>query len=172
MIVAVPFALLAAVALIGAGGILMCRHTARCGLFFLVCCLALAGLYGLLNMHYIAVVQSITSVCMAGLLLTLCTSEHIARARIPTVLSCAAITLVFLTLTAEALLRGTLGESVLRAPPIWAVPGEHISTLGRELLERYTILLVLLALLLLAGILSAAYMFRRASRARTKGRKE
>jgi NADH:ubiquinone oxidoreductase subunit 6 (subunit J) len=172
VIVAVLFVVLAAAALAGAGGTLFGRRTTRCLAAFLLCCLALAGLYGLLDMDYIAVVQLLTSICMAGLCLLLAASEQAARPRLPGVLWIALIALVFLTLTIYAVLRGTLGEPFLGALPIWAVPGEHLFTLGSELVERYTILLALLALLLLAAILAAAYVFRQASYARSRGRKQ
>jgi NADH:ubiquinone oxidoreductase subunit 6 (subunit J) len=172
VIVAVLFVVLAAVAVVGAGGILVCRRAARCVASFLLCCSALAGLYGILGMDYIAVIQLVTSLCMAGLFLVFLTSEQAAGARMPSALWCAVIALTFLTLTTYAVLHGTLGEPVLGTLPIWAVPGEHLSTLGSELLERYTILLALLALLLLAGILAAAYVIRQGSHARPRGRKE
>ena len=172
MTVAVLFVVLAAVALIGAGGVLVCRRATRCPAFFLLCCSALAGLYGLLDIDYIAVIQLVTGICTAGLFLMFLTSEQAAHVRMPDALWCAVIALVFPTLTIYAILHGTLGDPVLGALPIWAVPGEHLYTLGSELVERYTILLALLALLLLAGILAAAYVFRQASHAGPSGRKE
>jgi NADH:ubiquinone oxidoreductase subunit 6 (subunit J) len=170
VIVAVPFVVLAAMAIVGAGGILLCRRAGRCVVSYLLCCSALAGLYGILGMDYIAVIQLVTSLGMAGLFLAFLTSEQAAHARMPDALWCAVIALAFLTLTMYAIFHGSLGEPVLGTLPIWAVPGEHLSTLGSELLERYTILLALLALLLLASILAVAYVIRQTGRAWPRGR--
>lgn len=172
MIVAVLFVVLATAALVGAGGTLVCRRATRCLASFLLCCSALAGLYGLLDMDYIAVVQFATCICIAGLCLMLPASGQAARERSPGALWIAVIALAFLTLTIRAILRGTLGEPVLGALPMWAVPGEHLYTLGSELVERYTIPLALLALLLLAGILAVAFLFRQANHTRSRGSKE
>ena len=160
MIVSMLFVLLAVAAIIGAAGVLVCRKSSRCGLSFLLCCLAISGLFSLLDLRFVAIVQLVTGICVAGVFLTLHTPSRVATLRVSGALLYTSVGTVLLCLTAWGILSGSLGTPVLHALPMWAVPGEHLGALGRELIERYSVPVVLLAFLLLTGVLAAAYLLR------------
>jgi NADH:ubiquinone oxidoreductase subunit 6 (subunit J) len=187
MIVLGLFILLAVVALGGAAGILICRQVTHCVFSFLLCCLALGGLYLLLNMQVLAVLQLATSVFLAGTLAAVgipaareaTQADHrlplharAERANIRRALSWPAwIGLLFLSLVAWVLAHATTGEPVFSSPPIWAVPGGQAAALGQELATHYLIVFALLGLLLLAGFASIGYLIQQGKRSTEGGNK-
>jgi NADH:ubiquinone oxidoreductase subunit 6 (subunit J) len=187
MIVLGLFILLAVVALAGAAGVLICRQATHCVFAFLLCCLALGGLYLLLNVQVLAVLQLATSVFLAGTMAAVGIPAareathadrrpplhaRAARASIRRALSWPAWAgLLFLALVAWVLAHATTGEPVFSSPPIWAVPGGQAAALGQELATRYLIVFALLGLLLLAGLASIGYLIQQSQRSTEGGNK-
>jgi NADH-quinone oxidoreductase subunit J len=175
MIISVLFVVLAVLAVASAGGLLFFRRVDRCVLSFLLCATALAGLYLLLNLQFMAAIQLTMGVGLLGSLLV--TSLPISREqpgstpqrvvddtpgsgpldRLRWVVVAA---VAFAAAVYWGIARGTIGEPVPTSPPVWAVPGEHIPALGKEITTSYLIPFALLGLLLLACVVSAAYQFR------------
>lgn len=157
MLFTVTFAILALLALVGAGGLLLYRRILPCLASFFTCAAALAGLYLLLNMQFMALVQLLTGFSLAGAWLTANLSSfpeerHRPALRYlpPAVLLGAAI--------CWSILRGRVGEPIPISSPVWAARGTYLSALGEQLSGPYVTLFVLVGLLLLAAMVSAAYL--------------
>lgn len=162
---------LALIAVTSAGGVLLCRRVLHCGLCTLFCGLALAGLYLLLNMHLLAAVQLAVGVCLTGMVGAIClplVEDHPkqeaggARKGGPIWMALAGLPLAALTLW--GIWGATISKPVLDLPPMWAVRGEHIWVLGRELLTRYLPVYALLGLLLFTAMVSVAHLIRQGRR--------
>ena len=160
MIVSALSVVLAALAVAGAGGLLLFRRMDRCVLAFLLCAGALAGLYLRLNLQFIAAIQITVCVGLLGALLATslplgCEQPKGAPhgggwsilAAVP-----------FAVAVTWGIASGTIGEPILTSPPVWAVQGGYIPALGRELATSYLIPFALLALLLLVCFVSAVYL--------------
>jgi NADH-quinone oxidoreductase subunit J len=160
MIVTILFGLLAAIAILGACGVLLCRRVLHCGLSFLLCSAALSGLFLLLDVHFLAATQFAIGVCLTGMMISIITSAHNAEAHPGFTLPYAAGGALFLALALWAIVKGQMGEPVLSSLPMWATRGDHISALGRELVGRYSLPFVLFGLLLLVSIVSAVHLHR------------
>jgi NADH-quinone oxidoreductase subunit J len=172
MIVTALFVLLSVCALIGAGGALFCRQALYCGFSFLLCAIALTGLYLLLDTRFLAATQLTVGVCLTGIVtvVSLSNSKTSVRPRHPPWY--ALIGLVFAALAYWGIARGRIGVSVISSPPVWAVRGEHTSAFGRELVTQYSVPFALLGLLLLTGIVSTGYLIRQDRRPQAEGRSE
>jgi NADH:ubiquinone oxidoreductase subunit 6 (subunit J) len=71
------------------------------------------------------------------------------------------VSLVWLLATnSQATTQAMLGDPALNSLPMWAARGDHISALGQELANRHSLLLTLLGFLILASIVSVAYLRR------------
>lgn len=162
MIVTPLSILLAALAIGGAFGVLLLRRVTHCVYAFLVCCVALAGLYVLLNNPFAAAVQLI-GLLGAGLLLTLGISVWGDRpprrrwAYLP-------LGLIWLAIGGWAIAGGSIGESVLTSAPMWAARIDAIPALGKELLTKHTVLFELFGLFLLVSMVGVAYAIRHSRR--------
>jgi NADH-quinone oxidoreductase subunit J len=175
MIVTAIFGFLALIAVLGAGGVLLYRRPLACGLSFLLCCTALAGLYLLLNTWFLAAVQLVVGVFLTGTVIAICipvlgidTRQGRSYVRPHRTLWYVPAGLAFLALAYWGITEGTLGEPVISSPPVWAVRGEHVPALGRELITRYLVPFTLLGLLLFVSIVSVAYLIRQDQHPRTK----
>jgi NADH:ubiquinone oxidoreductase subunit 6 (subunit J) len=151
------FVLLAAIAIAGAGGVLWFREVAQCCISFLVCCLALAGLYLVLNLRFVAATHLIVSVCLAGLYAWAILSAGRTFTRRDPVLVPVIVGAAFLLAAAWAVSRAMLGEPVPGSLPTWATPHSHGVALGIEMVEKYAIPFLLTGLLLLVGIVGVTY---------------
>jgi NADH:ubiquinone oxidoreductase subunit 6 (subunit J) len=151
------FVLLAALAIAGAGGVLLFREVTRCCVSFLVCCLALAGLYLVLNLRFVAVTQLIANVCLAGLYAWAILPSGKPSTRRDPILVPAMVGGALLLAAAWAIGHAVLGEPVPGSLPIWATPYTHAVALGKEMIEKYAIPFLLTGLLLLVGIVSVTY---------------
>ena len=165
MIASVLFVLLSLLAVAGAAGILCCRRVSYCGLSFLLCGTAVAGLHMLLNMRFLAALQLALSVALSSTVIVICQaalvsvsareSSHFRR-----LLWCAPLGLLFAALGVWGIGSAEMGPAATSSAPMWAAPGEHIPSLGKELLTRYSALFTLLGLLMLTGIVAAGYLTR------------
>ena len=165
MIASVLFVLLTLLAITGAAGILCCRRVSYCGLSFLVCGVAVAGLYLLLSMQFLAALQLALSIALASTVIVVCQaalvsvnareSSHFRR-----LLWCAPLGLLFAALGLWGISGAAIGPAATSSAPMWAAPGEHIPALGRELLTRYSTLFTLLGLLMLTGLVTVGYLAR------------
>jgi NADH-quinone oxidoreductase subunit J len=161
--VTVLFVLFSAMAVTGAGGLLICRRVVHCALSYAFCCAALAGLYLLLNQHFLAAVQLALGVSLSGIVIaivlpTFSTETQARRSRSRPYALLAA--LPFLALSGWAIANASIGTPVLNTPPVWAAAGEHVPAFGRELGTQYSVPFALLGLLLLAALVGATYLFR------------
>lgn len=165
MIVSVLFALLSLLALTGAAGVLCCRRVSYCGLSFLLSGAAVAGLYLLLRTEFLAALQLAVSVALSTTVIVICQaavvsvqareSSHFRR-----LLWCAPLGLLLAALGLWGIGSAELGSATTSSAPVWAARGEHIPSLGKELLTRYSALFTLLGLLMLTGIVTAGYLTR------------
>lgn len=165
MIVTVLFVLLSLLAVAGAAGILCCRQVSYCGLSFLLCGTAVAGLHMLLNMQFLAALQLALSVALSSTVIVICQaalvsvnareSSHFRR-----LLWCAPLGLLFAALGLWGIGSASIGPPATSSAPMWAARGEHVPSLGKELMTRYSALFTLLGLLMLVGIVSAGYLIR------------
>ena len=170
------FGLLAIVAISGAGGILFSRRRLTCVSSWVLCSAALSGFCLLLDLHFLAAVQLTVNLYLAAIILAASRSERsipghdiTSPSRPGQVIGYVAagatlVGLAWLLMTRS----GILGEPMLNSLPMWAARGDHISALGQELVNRHSILLALLGLLILASIVSVAYVCR--SHHRPRGR--
>lgn len=160
MIVSLSFSVLAILAVVGAGGLLVCRRPVRCVLSFLMCATALAGLFLLLSLQYVATVQVAVNVGLAGLALGIALSDDqrdLWFGRSPW-LALAALPL--LALAAWSIGRGAIGESVLALAPVWAAQGRYITVLGEMLFTSHIVPFSLVVLLSAVGLASMGYVLR------------
>jgi NADH-quinone oxidoreductase subunit J len=157
VIVAVSFVTLAVLALAGAGGLLVYRRVQHCVRSFLTCAAALAGLFALLNLGYLAAVQVAIHAGLVSLLLLALplAPNQMAGRRSPWLLVAA---VPFLAVTIWGIIAGTLGEPVLALPPVWAARGNAVSTLGQQFGAGYLVPFALAGLLIVVCVVSAAYM--------------
>jgi NADH:ubiquinone oxidoreductase subunit 6 (subunit J) len=167
------FGLLAVMAISGAGGILFCRRRLACVSSWVLCSAALSGFCLLLDLYFLAAAQFTVNLYLAGIILATGRPERGAPAREITspshpgrVLWYIAggaffVGLAWLLATRnQAIAQEMLGEPTLNSLPMWAARGDHVSTLGQELANRHAVLLALLGVLILASIVSVAYVRR------------
>ena len=161
MTVLLLFAFLSTLAVLGAGGVLFLRQTMHCTFSFLLCGVALAGLYLLLSNPFLAAVQ-LVGVFLAGAVLVSGVLAFDPDAR-----GCHAASVtywlagaVFVGVTLWGIARGRIGVPILRSVPMWAVQEGHVAAFGRELLTRYLIAFELLGLLLLVSVVGVTYLAR------------
>ena len=160
MIIPVAFIALAVLALAGAGGLLFYRRVQHCVLSFLACVAALAGLYALLNLGFLAAMQlAVHAGLVSLLLLELPLAQSRATSRRSVWLLVA--TAPFLAVTIWGIADGALGEPALALPPVWAARGNVVSSLGRQLGTVYLVPFALVGLLTVVCIVSTAYVLRR-----------
>lgn len=154
------FGLLALLAVIGAGGLLLWKKPAHHILSFLGYGIALAGLYLLLGLPLVAAIQLIGIVLSNVLLLAINVSNEPTKADHRSWLWAAPVGLILLGLLSGLIVSGRLGEPVLTSIPMWAARQEPIVAFGQELLTNYLVLLELWGLLLLVGIVAVTYLLR------------
>jgi len=159
MTILLLFAFLSTLAVLGAGGVLFLRRTMHCAFSFLLCGVALAGLYLLLSNPFLAAVQ------LVGVFLTGAVLVSGVLAFDPDVHGRHALWFwpagaVFVGVTIWGIARGRIGVPILRSVPMWAVQEGHVAAFGRELLTRYLVAFELLGLLLLVSIVGVTYLAR------------
>ena len=159
MTAAVALALLLILAVTGAGGVLLCRRPAQCCAAFILCCAALAGVYGFLDLRFAAIVQAAVGVGLCGLVFII-VLPWFERQDQRT--GWYALTVVpLLALITWVLSRSAVRDLTAGPPlPMWAVAGSHLAALGREWIGRHAVLLILLGLLLLTSLVGVAYLIR------------
>jgi NADH:ubiquinone oxidoreductase subunit 6 (subunit J) len=160
MTVTLLFAALAAIAILGAGGLLFLQRITHCLHSFLLCAAAVAGLYLLLNLQFIAVTQLTVGVVLVGIVVTVSLpggrgQSHNAP-RPWHILAAVA----FMVIVCWGIMRGSIGEPILTSPPVWSVRGEYIPALGRELVSTHIVPFALLGLFILVCIISAVALLR------------
>lgn len=160
MTVTVLYTVLAAVAIVGAGGLLFLRRPVHCLLAFLLCATALAGLYLLLNMQFLAAVQITVGVGLVGAVLAANLSGELSQQRGQYRPWYILATIAFMAVVCWGIVTGAIGESTLTSPPVWAVRGGYIPALGQELTTTHIVPFALLGLLLLVCIVSTTYLLR------------
>lgn len=162
MTVTVLFAVLAILAIAGAGGLLVLRSPEHCLLAFVLCSGALAGLYLLLNLQFLAATQIAVGVGLTGIVFAaILPSRQEQRGSTQRLwYACAAVG--FGAVAGWAIANGVLGEPVLASPPVWAVRGGAIPALGHELVTTYLVPFALLGLLLLVCVVAVTYLHRSA----------
>ena len=173
MIVTVLFVLLALLAVAGAGGALFLRRPLHGALSCTLCTAALAGLYLLLGSPFLAAVQ-LAAVFMAGVLrvgaaLVFGPRLPERRLRWPLLAGAALLGIAAWGIAAAAVTAGRIGAPILRSVPMWAVQEEHVRAFGRELLANHWVVWDLLGVLLLTGIVAAAYLARQGRTGRGEG---
>ena len=152
------FIVLSGIAIIGAVGALLCRRVTNCLYAFLACGGAVGGLLLLLDLQVAAVVQFTLCVLVVGTSLALLPPGSRTGDGGPSGerwWPLAAVVAVGVPLM-WSVARGSVGEPVLGAPPMWAIHKSHLAALGEEWVGRHTVLLLLLGVLLLVGIVGAA----------------
>jgi NADH-quinone oxidoreductase subunit J len=158
MIVTVTFAALAALALIGAGGLILCRRVAACALSFLLCITSLGGLYLLLDLQFVAAIQLTASVGLTGAVLIIAWPVSQRRALVRRTLWYAFAAVPLAALACWCIVRGDIRQPILTSPPVWAARDSYLQALGRELIVGYHIPFLLAGVLLLTGIISVTYL--------------
>jgi NADH-quinone oxidoreductase subunit J len=165
MMVTVIFVLLSILAVAGAAGILCCRRISYCGLSFLLCGTAVAGLYMLLNMQFLAALQIVLSVALSSTVVVICQAALISvnaseSSHFRRLLWCAPLGLLFIALGLWGIGGASIGVPTTNSAPMWAARGEHVPSLGKELVSRYSALFTLAGLLMLVGIVTAGFCIR------------
>jgi NADH-quinone oxidoreductase subunit J len=161
MMVTLAFVLLALLSIVGAAGLLFLRKVTHCAGAFLLCCVALAGLYLLLNLSFLALVQLWVVFLMASLIVmgaTMISRQSTRSER--QVLGFLPVALLLSVTAFWAITQGELGEPVLQSTPMWAVRGEHIAAFGQELLDNHLVPVGLVGLFLLTSIVSISHVIR------------
>jgi NADH:ubiquinone oxidoreductase subunit 6 (subunit J) len=169
----VLFGLLAAAIICGAGGILFSRRRLTCISYWMLCSTALSGFCLLFDLHFLAISQLTVSLYLAGIILVISRPQRRAPAHNISALlhpghvlwyvagGALFVSLVWLLATnSQATTQAMLGDPALNSLPMWAARGDHISALGQELANRHSLLLTLLGFLILASIVSVAYLRR------------
>jgi len=145
----------------GALGVVLLRRVGACCAAYLVCGLALAGIYYLLGLHLLAVVHLMLGVSLAGMLLHPAARiaaqqcDELARPRWIALAGAPLLALII-----AALSRASVGNLVPGSAPAWAARERQAVALGRELLAHHTITLLLLGTLVLVGIVSLVSLLR------------
>jgi NADH:ubiquinone oxidoreductase subunit 6 (subunit J) len=165
--VSIAFVVLSTAALVGAGGLLFCRRAAHCVLSFLLTASALAGLYALLNLQFIAVIQLAVNVALTALTLIATLPLVPDRAHPGRSLWPLGASALLLVVAYWGIVRGTIQEPLLALPPVWASRGDYIATLGHELTTSYSIFFALSGLLFATCIVGSAYALSQGRRSRS-----
>jgi NADH:ubiquinone oxidoreductase subunit 6 (subunit J) len=160
MAVTLLFAIFATIAIVGAGGLLFCQRVTHCLLSFLLCAAALAGLYLLLNLQFIAVTQLTVGAVLVGIVVTASLPNGQSQQRDAPRLWCVLTAIGFMAIVCWGIARGSIGEPILTSPPVWSVRGGYIPALGRELVTTHLVPFSLLGLFILVCIVSAAHLLR------------
>ena len=161
MIVTLFFVLLATLSLLGALGLVLCRQRLHCLLSFVLFSAAMAGLYLLLNMRFVALIQLTIGTALSAWVLTMdVTLLHHSSDHRPRIGHLIAV-LPFAVLACIAILRGAIESPVLVLPPIWATGKESIPSLGRVLTDSFVIVFGLLGLMLFTSIVAVTYLFQK-----------
>jgi NADH:ubiquinone oxidoreductase subunit 6 (subunit J) len=165
MTVTLLFALLSLLTIAGAGGLLFLRRIEHCLLSFLLCAAALAGLYLLLNLQFLAAIQTTVGVSLMGIAFATVLPRSQEQRRGAHRLWYTSAAIAFGAVACWGIVNGAIGEPVLISAPAWAVRGGLVPALGHELVTTYLIPFALLGLLLLVCIVSVTYLYRSAQEA-------
>jgi NADH:ubiquinone oxidoreductase subunit 6 (subunit J) len=160
MAVTLLFAVLAVIAVAGAGGLLFLRRITHCLLSFLLCAAALAGLYLLLNLQFVAATQLTIGTVLVGIAIAVNLSDGRDQQRDEPWPRYILVATGFVTIVCWGIARGSIGEPILTSPPVWSVRGGYIPALGRELVTTHLVPFALLGLFILVCIVSAAALLR------------
>lgn len=154
------FALLLLLAIAGAGGVLLFRRPGQCCVAFVLCSTALAGIYGFLDLRFAALIELAILAGLFGLVFIVVLpwfGRHTApRTWWASLVVLPLTVLITLVLSQSAIQESAAGPLL----PMWAVTGSHLAALGREWFTRHAVLLILTGLLLLASLVSTAYLVR------------
>jgi NADH-quinone oxidoreductase subunit J len=161
MIVSILFYVFAALAVVGAIGLLVLQRAVHCGYCFLLCCVALVGLCLLLNLGFLALVQLLITLAVTGLLATGTSIRHSKQpAGRRRMLIWLLVAVLLMSIIAWAIVQGRIGEPIHQSVPMWAVYGERVAAFGQELLDNHLVLLELVGLFLLASAVSITHLIR------------
>lgn len=159
MIVTLAFVLLALMAVAGAAGLLFMRRIDHCAWAFGITCVALGGLYLLLN-NFLAAAMQLVSLFILGSLLAVGWGAGRTTGVSRAVWWVLPVGLGLVALAGWAVLSGQISGIPSIAVPIWTAREEWVVALGQELLRNYVILIELLGLFLLACLVGIAYVHR------------
>lgn len=157
MVLTISFAILSFIALVGASGLLVYRRVLPCVFSFLSCAAAIAGLYLSLNLEFMALVQLLTGVALAGAWLAANLAFAPDDRHVPAWRYLPPAVLLGLALC-WSIVGGRVGEPILISAPVWAAQATYLPALGQQLSGSYATLFLLVGLLLLTCITSAAYL--------------
>jgi NADH-quinone oxidoreductase subunit J len=158
------FYVLAALTVVGAAGVFVCRDIVRAAVQLLFALLGVAGLYFLLNAEFLAAVQLVIYVggtlilIIFGVMLTARGGTHTSGTTIAERVAAAVAATILLGAMVMTLLAARFDDKPL------APADASIDRIGQALLSDYLLPFELSSLLLLAAMIGAAYLARRKDR--------